>query len=249
MIKQSRLIELLSSNNWNYSITASALGISRTNLYTYIKKYNIVRPAKFNESYFSNIDTDDKAYFLGYLMADGCVIKKLNRVDFGIHKKDIDILYQFKSYLKSSNTVRQYGIIAIINHTSKKLVCDLERHGCTQRKSLSLVFPKTISQEYIWSFIRGYFDGDGCATTHMPSTNKNRIRINFIGTKEFLTELQTIFKTDYKLSPTGTFKRAFKLEITSKASIEYIVSNMYKNATVKLDRKYNICKHYIQENL
>lgn len=249
MIEQDTVMEKILAADWNYSQAAKDLCISRTELYKYIKTYNIIKPVRFNENYFSTIDTDDKAYFLGYLMADGCVCKDINRVDFGIHKKDIAILQVFKKCLRSINNIRQHADVAIMNHTSKKLVSDLISHGCTERKSLTLQFPTTVPQEYLWAFIRGYFDGDGCATSHMPSTNKNRIRINFIGTKDFLTDLQKVFKTNYKLCPTGTYKRNFRLEITSKATIEYIVSNMYKNATVKLERKYNICKPYIQETI
>lgn len=249
MIEQATIIEKILAADWNYSQAAKDLCISRTELYRHIKTYNIIKPNRFNENYFSLIDTEDKAYFLGYLMADGCVCKDISRLDFGIHKKDIAILQAFKEHLQSINNIRQHANVAIINHTSKKLISDLMAHGCTERKSLTLQFPTTVPQEYVWAFIRGYFDGDGCATSHMPTTNKNRIRINFIGTKEFLTELQNIFKTNYKLRPTGIYKRNFCLEITSKSNIEYVVSNMYKNASIKLERKYIICKPYIKETV
>jgi hypothetical protein len=180
-------------------------------------------------------------------MADGCVCTTINRLDFGIHKKDIAILQEFKTKLNSQNTIREYAKVAVINHTSKTLISDLSIHGCVSKKSLILQFPTTIPDKYLWSFIRGYFDGDGCVTSHMPNTNKDRIRINFIGTEQFLMALQKIFKTSYKLCPTGTYKRNFKLEVTSRKNIEYIVSNMYKNATIKLERKYNLCKPYIKE--
>ncbi len=246
MIEQEIARRTLIAADWNISKAAKVLCISRPELYRCIKTYNIVRPSRFNEHYFNIIDCDDKAYFLGYLMADGCVCTSINRLDFGIHKKDISILHEFKIKLNSQNLVREYTKVAVINHTSKTLISDLAKHGCTNKKSLTLQFPTTIPDNYIWSFIRGYFDGDGCVTSHMPNTNKDRIRINFVGTKEFLTSLQILFNTSYKLRTTGTYKRNYVLEITSKKNIEYIVSHMYKNATIKLERKYNLCKSYIQ---
>jgi intein/homing endonuclease len=44
----------------------------------------------------------------------------------------------------------------------KKLHDDLVKHGCVEKKSLILQFPKDLSQELISHFVRGYFDGDGC---------------------------------------------------------------------------------------
>jgi hypothetical protein len=73
MIEQEIIQKKLLAANWNISKAAKALCISRTELYNCIKTYAITKPVKFDEHYFNTIDCDDKAYFLGYLMADGCV--------------------------------------------------------------------------------------------------------------------------------------------------------------------------------
>jgi hypothetical protein len=244
------LISTLNQTNGNISLAAKTLGISRTLFYKQLKNNNLSKQKlNFNHHYFESIDSEDKAYFLGYLMADGCISEQKQRLDFGIHTKDKYILEVFKQKLYSVNKIRTYkNNVSIINHTSRKMILDLKTLGCTPRKSLTLKFP-ILSEKYKWDFIRGYFDGDGCATNHgKPLKNGSiRIRINFIGTKEFLTSLQNIFNTNYKLILTGNNKQTYKLEITSKSNLDYIISNMYDNATIFLLRKRNICINHIKK--
>ena len=209
----------------------------------------IIRP-EFNHNYFSIIDAEDKAYFLGFLMADGCCQSEINRLDFAIHTKDRYILEIFKEKLNSPNNIRSYSQnnISVINHSSDKLIADLQRYGCVPKKSLTLEFPEnTLPKEYMWDFIRGYFDGDGCATKHKNCSDdsSNRIRISFIGTLSFLTSLQKIFNTEYKLQLVGSNLRSYCLEITSKKNLDYIISNMYNNASIYLHRKRDICISHI----
>lgn len=244
------IVQEIKACSGNISMAARHLEISRDTIYDNLLSNHIdLAHLRFNEDYFEIIDSEDKAYFLGYLFADGCVCVEKNRVDFAIHIKDSYILDIFKEKLSSVNNIRKYNEInvAIINHTSKKLVHDLKFHGCTERKSLTLAFPTTINNNYLWDFIRGYFDGDGCVTGHLnkKKENSNRIRLSFIGTEKFLTSLQTIFNTTYKLRLTGNNKVIYCLEITSKKNLDFIISNMYKNATIFLERKKNKCASHL----
>ena len=69
-------------------------------------KYN------FNEDYFEKIDTEDKAYFLGFIVADGCISSKFNRIS--IIQKETDILYEFKRYIMLNRLdIDDFSIIII----------------------------------------------------------------------------------------------------------------------------------------
>ena len=61
----------------------------------------------FNEHYFDVIDTEEKAYFLGYLMADGNISTYNNQyyIKCACTKKDEEIIYKFKEVLDSKNAI------------------------------------------------------------------------------------------------------------------------------------------------
>lgn len=60
------------------------------------------------EDYFDNIDSSDKAYFLGWLMADGNMSIYNGQYSIKIHisYKDKELIDQFLKYIKSTNTVK-----------------------------------------------------------------------------------------------------------------------------------------------
>ena len=53
--------------------------------------------------YFDIIDTEDKAYFLGFIYADGCLFR--NELKINIHKQDIDILEKLKLFMNSNSKI------------------------------------------------------------------------------------------------------------------------------------------------
>ena len=57
----------------------------------------------FNEKYFENIDTEDKAYFLGFIVADGCISDSTNSVR--IIQKEQEILFTFKKFIEFTGNI------------------------------------------------------------------------------------------------------------------------------------------------
>lgn len=121
-----------------------------------------------DHNYFDCIDTEYKAYFLGLLFADGCVMLKGNTgiVHLGLEKNDRYMVKLFKNAVyphgggKIGINDNQRRIVVYSNHMFNSLV----KLGCTQRKSLTLRFPTPdkVPDHLMHHFIRGYFDGDGC---------------------------------------------------------------------------------------
>jgi hypothetical protein len=58
-------------------------------------------------AYFEKIDTEAKAYFFGFILADGNVYKSCLKID--IHKKDIELLESFLRDMKSEHKIYNYG--------------------------------------------------------------------------------------------------------------------------------------------
>lgn len=133
----------------------------------YKTKYRI---HKINEDYFEKIDSEDKAYFLGLLAADGCLSSDGNTISIGLKEDDIEILQEFNKYLEYSRKLtfidRSRYILGsntyLLTITSQKLKKDLEKLGLTNRKSLTLKFFSELPINLMHHYIRGFFDGDGC---------------------------------------------------------------------------------------
>ena len=122
---------------------------------------------KFNEDYFELIDTPEKAYFLGFIFADGCLIDNPKeyryKLNIKIHNKDEDILKKFISLLDSEVKIWRSNNrdICEIGFSSKKMINDLKNIGLHQNKTYTIHYPK-IDEKIERHFLRGYFDGDGC---------------------------------------------------------------------------------------
>ena len=134
-----------------------------------------------NYNYFDTIDTEEKAYWLGFLFADGNLsvpsyTTKEGKIKNGRYKislelkaEDIEHLKKFAKaidYEKEIKTVKCSGYDDTTKRcrlmfNNKHMWNTLNNLGCTPRKSLTLQFPN-ISEKLEIPFIRGYFDGDGC---------------------------------------------------------------------------------------
>jgi len=134
---------------------------------------------KFNEDYFEAIDTPEKAYFLGFIFADGCLIddpkKYRYKLNIKIHNKDEDILEKFISLLDSEVKIwkSKNRDISEIGFSSKKIINDLKNIGLHQNKTYTIDYPK-IDEKLERHFLRGYFDGDGCIRINEDKRDKTK---------------------------------------------------------------------------
>lgn len=54
---------------------------------------------------FENIDTEEKAYWLGFLYADGCVGSKESKVELSLAEKDLRHMEKFRSFIGIENKI------------------------------------------------------------------------------------------------------------------------------------------------
>lgn len=203
-----------------------------------VNKHNSL---KFNENYFDVIDTEEKAYWLGFIFADGCIMSKTYSFELSLGHKDSEHIQKFAKAINYTGKIYKKKHSTSCCLRSKHFWTTLYNYGCVPNKSLVLQFPKlTIfkSNCLIHSFIRGYFDGDGCISQHMY-THTVSPNISLIGTKEFLKEilnqcnLQCKFRHDLRHSD-----NTFSLEFSKENGIKFI-NYIYLNSSIHLDRKYN----------
>ena len=106
------------------------------------RKYTI------NEDYFSIIDTEEKAYWLGFLYADGTNGgDKSSTIAIALQRGDIEHLEKFNSAINSNRPIREIeslkpnglemSLQAKVDVYSRKMCRDLTRLGCHQNKTFA----------------------------------------------------------------------------------------------------------------
>ena len=134
---------------------------------------------KYNENYFEKIDTEDKAYFLGLIYADGCLLldskKYIYKLTLKIHPKDKEILYKFKKKINGEMDIwfHKQREMCEINLSGKKLVSDLIKIGLHPNKTFTIKYPN-IDKNLEPHFLRGYFDGDGCIRINLDKRDNSK---------------------------------------------------------------------------
>lgn len=163
-------------------------------------KAHCKRKFNLNDDYFEKIDSPQKAYWVGFIAADGCLYQTGNTkmIKIALQERDRSILEEFKKDISFEGNIhllkmkKGQNILNIAPH-SIKMFDNLLKVGLFPRKSLDLKFPtfEQIPQEYITDYIRGYFDGDGSVGDYARKERPNakKYSVHFCGTKEFLLSL------------------------------------------------------------
>jgi len=246
IISKRELEKTINSSNSRKEIL-DKLQISQSTFYSICSSYKIsaIKP-KFNENYFENIDSERKAYWLGFIFADGCVseIKGCSKfLSICLSRKDREHLELFSKDINSSIKIHDYHNkhdFSYIRLYSDKISNDLIKLGCTPRKSLILQYP-ILNKNMDRHFIRGYFDGDGCVSHHNNGA-RGGPRLSIIGSEIFLDEMQNKLhehlgiKKRPKLFRSGS---AYKYDSTAYSSVKTIMDWLYKDSNVFLSRKRN----------
>lgn len=210
---------------------------------------------KRNSDYFESIDTPDKAYWLGFLYADGGINSgKRWSVRINLQDRDKDHLKKFldavedydtqiKETVKKTEKKNYKGVY--ISLGDKKMVLDLINKGCTPKKSFTATFPNEdqVPDELISHFVRGYFDGDGCIThSNHKNSNLKYYSGNIIGTADILQNiLIRIGKSNLKINPLKDKEQtAYVTNFSGNKMMSNLCDYLYEGSTDsnRLDRKY-----------
>ena len=245
----------------NKGMTASEIahlfGVNRSSVYKRIRRRRvslIKNSPNYNETVFDIIDTEEKAYWLGFLYADGCVTNKTKRhcVELSLKADDVEHLWKFNDFLgfnRSLNKVKignaKCGSVVCkrcrITVCGKHICDSLEKLGCVPQKSLILKFPDNSIFKYpelIYDFIRGYIDGDG--SIRVTGKLYYTIYLRVLGTKEFLEGLLDVLsspKDSYHILHERYKNNTYDLVFKTVES-RRICDLIYAHSTISLDRKY-----------
>lgn len=203
------------------------------------------RDYSVNHNFLDVIDTQEKAYFLGYMMTDGTVSADRNSVRIGLSIIDKHILETFTKWIQpdkplwfSERNGRDYCTMTI---ESKQLKSKLIEHGCPPKKTYILTYPTSIPEHLQSHFLRGVLDGDGCI---YHNKNNKQPKIVFVGSKLFMEgAANMIFKNT---GVNGALYHAYdcneviyKLDYWAVRKCQDILNWLYKDSRVHLIRKFD----------
>lgn len=211
------------------------------------------RTYKVNKDFFKCINTEEKAYVLGFICADGHIEK--DRLVITVSIKDKDILEKIKYALKSEHTIKEIKrknpyqntdrkelILVELQVNSVELVAPLFNMGLNTNKTYTLdgSILKFIPKHLMRDFLRGYFDGDGNIFFGTRYSSGYKYNINICGNEDFLLKsFQVYFPSNNKLYKDLYSKNCYVWKISQKDKVKDFMYYLYYNSSIFLQRKYN----------
>ena len=253
-VQTKKVIELYISG-LSANTIADEYQISHATVLNILKRASIDRRStseklklKIDESYFEVIDSEEKAYWLGFIMADGCVYK--NAFVIRLADKDKKHLYRLKLALKSHHLIglgtKDGHKFAQFQVKSPKLVSDLSKWGIVERKSGKEIIPN-ISPKLIHHFLRGYFDGDGWITFKKAYRNPDRLDWTFgivSASLNILLSIKNIINTECSNNYGYIEERNYvnlphySLCFGGNSCALDVLTYLYSDSNIFLERKY-----------
>lgn len=210
---------------------------------------------KINEFYFDEINTQEKAYILGFFYADANHTKngRKNTIRLALHNKDIEILEKINCLLEHDKPIRFNRQMAELEIANKHISDTMLIHGLEPKKTFTLKYPKWIQLNLQWHFIRGYFDGDGSIGLYNPPSSRGKSKIasfSLVSTESFCLSISNIFKEE--LNIVCKLRTRFPercnntrmIQIGGNIQVRRILDKLYDNATIFLNRKYSIYQEF-----
>lgn len=252
------IIEQYLYNKMSINSIAKQFNCSNGNIQRLLKKNNIeVQNNRLcrNSNYFESIDSKDKAYWLGIMYSDGCVCERAGGTySVSLEMIDREHIEKFRDALNAvnhkilttthknfSNAKPSYSIHIYDNKMAK----DLIKLGCIPRKSFYLSSIPNIKQEFIYDFIRGFVDGDGCICYN--KSNDSYVFKLAGASPLFLKDIMRVLEID-KLSLNKCTKTSYQVTSGKRDDIYRILTKLYKYSTemTRLDRKYKKYQEFVR---
>jgi len=190
--KATRILELRKNKVFLREI-AKEIGVSQPTISKFLRNGCIpLKEWKYevDESFFEKIDTPEKAYFLGWIAADGS-LSKAGTISLSLNEQDEDVLVLLRGLIKGDKPIKRYKIKGYKNLyscysiTNKKIFKDILNFGVHPDKTKTVFIPESLDMCLFKYYLRGFFEGDGCIYL---SKKINQIEVSIVGQSERIFE-------------------------------------------------------------
>ena len=244
------------------------LGISSSCVSGILKRNNINRRTPnethrrhhFNQRFFQSVDSEEKAYWLGFITADGTVHNHSYTIRINLSSKDRSHLVKYcdslslnsqkiidcKTNKKEDGTRREMSYIPI---QSKLMFDDLANLGISSNKTFSVNAwqgPHRLMGHY-W---RGVWDGDGSLRKTLRKKHPEWV-FDLCGSLSMMNSF-SLFLCDRLGFAPNVFPMSsiFRVRITGVMKVQSIIKLLFEDATIFLDRKKTLADECLsQESL
>lgn len=203
-----------------------------------------------DHGYFGTIDTAEKAYWLGAILADGTVHEQrgrnggvTHRMSLSQHASDREWLERFRADIEASYPLKlSSGTTLALAVSSRQMCDDLRRHGVTPRKTFGHPAP-TVRGPLLPHFVRGFFDGDGCIYTSVRKVSQDPV-VLFSATLGMCEWLLREIRQGASISTGGVYRVSSPViraaRFPGRRAVEAIYRWMYHDATRWMPRKRTV---------
>jgi DNA-binding XRE family transcriptional regulator len=209
-----------------------------------------------DHSFFDVIDTEEKAYWLGFMAADGNVATGRPIIKLALTRKDRDHVLRFAAALKSTHALTDYTTTTGHGGTkfsvaSPQLTAGLAKHSIFSNRTFTLEWPDHLDPEYLKHYLRGYFDGDGSWDDRRTPEQAPVMQWEIIGDESFCLGAQqylieTISLRTTKLDRPQNALRIRRLAYSGRNQASRIYYLMYDGAPVYLPRKRELVRPFVR---
>lgn len=261
--QKENLVRYYLSKPMTVDSVAQYFGISIPSVIKILDQYKIKRYTKVQlfspelvEDYFSSIDTEKKAYFLGLIITDGCVFRKHSKqaiIAISLQESDKYILEEFKREIRSNKQITHDGRgCCSIQILSNKMADDLKLYGVEENKSLHTKFPDALPDFAYPHLLRGILDGDGSVSFYSRPNRKSHTKaVRFCqGNRDFLVDLVHYLSANAGTSIVSIYQEKetlWSIAYRSNNDLISIIAYLYRDATVYLRRKQQLCEKIVDE--
>ena len=221
-------------------------GISKSTLSRWIVRFGLnsrgpKRKYFLNENKFQTIETEEDAYWLGFITADGYINEERGFLNVKLQLQDENHLNKLKNFLESDSPIKDDKggsgqLIKSITFNSRKLINNLVNLNVRQNKSGCEIPQYNLKDNLYSAYFRGLIDGDGCLTF-----GENNYQIDLVGSielvqffRDFVNENIVSLNYDYIYQHGTIYRFTSRDQKIVKACFKFL----YENANIYLDRKY-----------
>jgi S-adenosylmethionine decarboxylase len=205
---------------------------------------------------FDDINSEQKAYVTGFIAADGNIDKCMNHIRFNQNEQDYFHLARIRDIIDPNSNLHveaphkstlMWDDVAKLEINRRQLCFNLYKHGIVPHKSRIVRPPVTLLPEYERHYIRGYLDGDGSVGLNKNYTTVSALSAEISSGSIFLLEFVRKSVKDHldvnvNITPNGPIHR---VRFSSKKAQKFL-RWLYKDATIFLERKYEIAKPFLR---
>lgn len=215
----------------------------------------------FNQHYFDTIDTEEKAYWLGFIWCDGSVIENNNNLylKVSLMESDYKHLEKLRDAMSSEHTIKFYKVTGFeTNNKEARFIVGSSyiggvlrnKYGMIPHRSETKLVTDSVPKHLVKHFIRGVFDADGSITTYWNQEKEAwkpnlKMSLQLYSYEKLIDFIQNHWiEIGFKENKVKTIKRnkgrdgnATGINFSGVKQVTWLLDYLYGDASIYLDRK------------